>query len=166
MKKTALLGALALAGCTVSPAYSTVRGALKAEIKGQPFATPTDPEQIAAGLRLPSWFNPKRITTRPIPETYDNLRLVLVFNPGFNGPGDDRACQDFAGLPVAPPGETLRLTADFCYNGRSLTRLTAATPAPSGPDDPRFRQAMAEVLANLLPPVDQLERERGSHFPL
>ena len=131
--------------------YAAKSGALAAEIVGDILGTPTDPEEVAAALRLPGWVTKARITTRPGPEVASNIRLVLIFNPGFKGPPDNSACSDPKRLPLAPPGDKLTVAAAFCADGKAVSWLVGEGPAPATLDDKKFTNLMNQVLLNLLP---------------
>ncbi len=61
--------------------WASESGQLNTVILGNPFATKVDPEAIAQVLKLPGWFKPVQLTTRPKDPARTENRLVLVFNP-------------------------------------------------------------------------------------
>jgi len=131
--------------------FAAKSGAMAAEIHGDVFGTPTDPEAIAASLRLPGWITKAIVTTRPGPEVASNIRLVLLFNPGFKGPAGNEACVNADALPQGPAGDRLRVAATLCVDGKAVSWLVGEGPAASGTDDAKFRNLMDQVLLNLLP---------------
>lgn len=142
-----------------TPPYSTrfvganaVNGLLPARIYGDPFPGRADPEEIAAAIALPGWMTPARLTTRPTGNKRD-FAIVLVFNPAYKDSGMDITCRPGAEAPPMQVGDgkTLRVAANLCYEGKSISWLYAAGPQPSGVDDPKFDRLMSQVMASLLP---------------
>lgn len=126
-------------------------GYLPLRIHGDPLPRPVDPEDVAAALVLPGWMTPARLTTRPTGLTRD-LAVVLVFNPAYKDSGMDIACASGAMPPTQPgDGTTLRIAANLCYEGKSISWLYAAGPAPDSLQDPKFDRLLSQVMASLLP---------------
>jgi hypothetical protein len=64
----------------------------------------------------------------------------------------DITCAAGAAPPTqAGDGKTLRVAANLCYEGKSISWLYAAGPQPTGIDDPKFDRLMSQILASLLP---------------
>lgn len=132
--------------------YAAQTGAIAAEAYGNPFGTGGDAAALIEGLPLPSWFTVAKLATRPGPNVAANIRIVIVFNPGWAGPGMDDVCRNAAALPLAPEaGPNLRIAATLCADNRAVSWLVAEAPKPAGPDDRTFRRLMDQVLVNLLP---------------
>lgn len=132
--------------------YAAQTGAIAAEAHGNPFGSPGDAAALIEGLPLPSWFTVAKLTTRPAPDAAANIRIVIVFNPGWRGPGMDDVCRNAGALPLAPgEGPTLRIVATLCADNRAVSWLVADAPKPASPDDRAFRRLMDQVLVNLLP---------------
>ena len=126
-------------------------GYLPLRIHGDPLRGKTDPEEIAAALELPGWMAPAKLTTRPTGLSQD-LAVVLVFNPAFKDSGSEIACKPGATPPTqAGDGKTLRISANLCYDGKSISWLYAAGPQPDSLQDPKFDRLLSQVLASLLP---------------
>jgi hypothetical protein len=126
-------------------------GLLPARIFGDPFPGRADAEEIAGALTTPGWMTPARLTTRPTGLTRD-LAVVLVFNPAYKDSGMDITCAAGATPPTEPAGgKTLRVAANLCYEGKSISWLYAAGPAPENLLDPKFDKLMSQVMASLLP---------------
>lgn len=126
-------------------------GYLPLRIHGDPLPRPVDPEDIAAALTLPGYISPARLTTQPTGLNRD-LAIVLVFNPAFKDSGMDVACGPGAAPSTQPgDGKTLRIAANLCYYGKSISTLYAAGPTPDSLEDPKFDRLMSQVIASLLP---------------
>lgn len=124
---------------------------LPLRIYGEPFPGRADPEEIAGALALPGWMSPATLTTKPTGISRD-LAVVLIFNPVAKDSGMDIACAPGAAPPTqAGDGKTLRVAANLCYEGKSISWLYAAGPLPSGIDDAKFDRLMSQVMASLLP---------------
>ena len=136
-----------LIGATIKNGYLPLR------IHGDPLPYNVDPEDFAAALAVPGWISPARLTTRPTGITRD-LAVVLVFNPTFKDSGRDVACKPGA-TPATQPGDgkTLRIAANLCYEGTSISTLYAAGPQPENLEDPKFHRLFSDVMASLLPKV-------------
>jgi hypothetical protein len=130
---------------------NAVDGLLPVRIYGDPFPGRADPEEIAGALTLPPYMKPVRLTTLPTGNTRD-FAIVLVFNPAYKDSGMDITCRPGAEPPTqAGDGKTLRIAANLCYEGKSISWLYAAGPQPSGIDDPKFDRLLSQVMASLLP---------------
>lgn len=126
-------------------------GLLPLRIYGDPFPGRADPEEIAGALAMPGWIAPLRLTTLPTGNSRD-FAVVLVFNPAYKDSGMDITCAPGAEPPTQQgDGKTLRIAANLCYEGKSISWLYAAGPQPSGIDDPKFDRLLNQVMASLLP---------------
>ncbi len=84
------------------------------------------------------------------------LRVLMLFNAAtYTG---DRLCDRSRPLAVAPPvtqgarpaGGRLDLVATYCRGDSPMTQVIASLDA-SDPNDPRFKNAIRQVTANLFP---------------
>ncbi len=133
-------------------AYASKNGEMAVEIAGNPFAAATDAESIAGALRLPEYFAPARLTTRPGPGTASNIRLVLAFTDA-PGAAEQALCARLGTLPVRPAGGETRIAMALCASERPASWAVAEGPVGDGPRDPRFQRLMASALFSLLPPT-------------
>jgi hypothetical protein len=126
-------------------------GYLPLKIYGDPLPRPIDPEEVAAALTTPAWMAPAKFTTRPTGLPHD-LAVVLVFNPAYKDSGMDVTCRP-GNVPQtqAGDGKTLRIAANLCYEGKSISWLYAAGPAPETLQDRKFDKLLSQVMASLLP---------------
>ena len=133
---------------------NVVNNLLPVRIYGNPLPRPVDPEDFAAALSVPPWMTPAiKLTTQPTGITRD-LAVVLVFNPDFKDSGREMVCKPGATPPTLPgDGKTLRISANLCYAGSSISWLYAAGPQPDSLEDPKFHRLFSDVMASLLPKV-------------
>ncbi len=97
------------------------------------------------------------------------MRVLMLFNAAtYTG---DRLCDRSKPLAVAPPspaaartsgGSRLDLVATYCRGDRPMTQVIASLTV-SDPNDPRLKQAIRQVTANLFPPVNP--DNYGPEFP-
>ena len=128
-------------------------GQMPLRIHGNPIPG-VDPEDFAAALSVPPWISPPiKLTTNPTNNTRD-LAVVMVFNPAFKDSGRDIACRAGTTPPTeAGDGKTLRIAANICHEGTSISTLYAAGPAPESLDDPKFQRLFSDVMASLMPKI-------------
>jgi hypothetical protein len=131
--------------------YASKSGEMPVEIAGNPFAAPTDAENIASALQLPAHFSPARLTTRPGPGTASNVRLVMAFNATAPGAAEVALCNNLRAMPVRPGGAETRVSVALCASERPATWLVAEGPVGDGPRDPRFQRLMASAFQTLMP---------------
>lgn len=126
-------------------------GYLPVKIYGDPLPRAIDPEEVAAALETPGWMAPAKFTTRDTGLNRD-LAVILVFNPAYKDSGMDVTCRP-GNVPKTQPGDgkTLRIAANLCYEGKSISWLYAAGPAPESLQDPKFDKLLSQVMASLLP---------------
>jgi len=96
------------------------------------------------------------------------MRVMMLFNAAtLTG---ERICdrsKPLATAPAAPQaqrpaGERLNLVATYCRGDSPMTQVIASLDA-SGPDDPRLRNAIRQVTANLFPTTNP--DRYGPNFP-
>lgn len=137
-------------------------GELATVVRGNPFAASVEAEAIAAGLRLPGWFAPARLTTRPADLRRAEHRVVLVFNPLRDPLGGAAACGDVAGVALAPPGPTMRVQLAWCDGTKVDAEAILAAPTGRDPADPRFAGSLNDALAAMLPPRNRNHGDGGA----
>lgn len=121
-------------------------GNLPAVVVNDPFSDAS----LMANIRLPGFFSTASVVAIAADERKDG-HIVLVFDPARTYPGGKAVCKEPQKFAEANPQATLRLQAAFCYNDSPVTEAYLTTPRPSSPNDPAFRQSMAELMNSLLP---------------
>lgn len=127
-------------------------GELPLRIYGTPFAGSSDARQVAAAIGAPAWLpSGTRFTVTPTTVARD-FAVVLVFNPVFRDSGMDVVCRTGYTPPTEPPdGQKLRIAANVCYEGKSISWLRAEGPAPKAFDDANFRKLTDQIVIGLFP---------------
>lgn len=128
-------------------------GELPLRLHGEALPLPAaDPRDIAAAIRPPAWL-PRGTHFTTTPTTVErNFAVVLVFNPAFRDSGMDVVCAG-AGAPRTEPGDgkKLRIAANLCYEGKSISWLYAEGPAPKALADDNFRKLTDQIVIGLFP---------------
>lgn len=128
--------------------YASSGAAMPLEVRG---ATPGIPAQaIAAGMRLPGWFEPKPFALGAVEGAPSgNYRVVMVINPD-RPVGANRVCGDVGSIGTAP-GPELKLQAAFCAGGEVLSQATAFAPNTQA-GTAEFQDALNQMTLALFPP--------------
>ncbi len=127
--------------------YAASGAAMPLEVRG---ATPGIPAPaVAAGMRLPGWFEPKPFALAPVESAPSgNYRVVVVINPD-RPVGARSVCGDAGGIGTAP-GPELKLQAAFCAGGEVLSQATAFVPNTQA-GTPAFQDALNQITLALFP---------------
>lgn len=108
---------------------------------------PVPPDAVLAALRERYEGNQYRFALGPTAADWNGYTIVL----GFGGPpiGTQNQCENL-NIPLQPPsaGRT-SLVGDYCYGNRLVSEVTGWTGAVSGPDDPKLRNLVGDVVAEL-----------------
>lgn len=112
-------------------------------VRNGPFAD----DAVLAALHGRYQSDQYRFGLGPTPAGWNGYTVVL----GFGGApvGNQNLCQN-PNLPLsaASGGQTM-LVGDYCYGTRLVSEATGWTGAVSSPDDPRFRNLVGDVVAEL-----------------
>lgn len=83
----------------------------------------------------------------PTPQNWNGYTVVL----GFGGPpvGNQSLCANPSAPLAATSGGRTAVIGDYCYGNRLISEATGWTGAVSGPDDPRFKNLVGNVVAEL-----------------
>ncbi|MFN3259602.1 MAG: hypothetical protein ACE37J_03490 [Pikeienuella sp.] len=118
------------------------------------------PEEIAAAIQLPAYFNPRTIRAATTARTGPHLVLVIAPESGAT---PRKACSGEARGGVAGP--ELRILGAFCSSaGRPVTEamfVAAGSPVPSDPD---FGRRLTSFMAKLTPPSNPDFQGSGGPF--
>jgi len=127
-------------------------GELPLRLYGAPFAGAVDPRDVAAAIRPPAWL-PRGVHFTTTPTTVArNFAVVLVFNPAFRDSGMDVVCgPGYAPQTQPGDGKKLRVAANVCYEGKSISWLYAEGPAPKTLEDENFRKLTDQIVIGLFP---------------
>lgn len=127
-------------------------GELPLRLHGAPFAEAVDPRDIAAAIRPPAWLpRGTHFTTTPTTVERD-FAVVLIFNPPFRDSGMDVVCgPGYAPRSQPGDGKKLRVAANLCYEGKSISWLYAEGPAPKSLEDENFRKLTDQIVIGLFP---------------
>jgi hypothetical protein len=138
--------------------YVASRGDFPVLIIGSPFGAGSDNDLLAA-MQLPGYYPPTPFRTTTA-KARDDGHLVLIFNPIRASTGhaacDTPAAQSAANSATPENGATgatttLRVQAAFCYDRDVVSVAYLEMPRPGGFKDLAFRDAMAQLMAALLP---------------
>lgn len=141
--------------------YAARGGELATEVRGNPFSTAYDAEQVAASLKPPAWHRNFRFTTQPNPETATSYRLILRFNPPPGGPVGDQICRGVEWGGFAPGGGPIVAHGTLCAADRLAAEVRAYGGPATSPNDPAFQETMNAMLAELLPPTNRMIETNG-----
>lgn len=170
----ALLAALAVGGCagqvqtshgdmTALYGRSAVQhagsgGAFPLVVHGLPFpglSQRASAEAVARRMRLPAWHPPVPFAIAPVASApTGDWRLVLVFNAA-RPVSDAAACGDLRDVPLAQPGQDIRVKAAFCTQDAMISEAEGSAPA-MGPDSPGFQQLLDQIAATVFPERNRL----------
>jgi hypothetical protein len=168
--RTSLLSVLSLlppliVGCASAPVINTtyyesgyIPGSpppvVPVLVRGEPFATPTpDLSAAVAGAMQGATFGPVRfIPEAPnVPRAVD--RVVVLFNPPNNA-ANQLLCASLGLLTPRsppPPGSRIPLSAALCRGDVAISAADGTIGAAAGPQDPVFRNGLAQFSLALFP---------------
>jgi hypothetical protein len=159
----AILAAAVLAGCgspivygvqynsgysPSHPQLAAADGEALAIIRANPFTEDRDNAIVLADMqgRNPGYKLYFRQAARP--ESKYDYKVILTF--GASGGGGVNPCLDTAPLPAAPRTGHVDVRADFCVGPSFLSEVRGAVDGVQRADDPRLKELVGAVLADLL----------------
>jgi hypothetical protein len=150
-----MMGDIYRAGVLDEFAYAGGGRDLETVIVGNPFDAPKDEvdRAITDAMRNHHPGPSTNFTTRPDDSARPNYRITIVFNPPDNLSVHD-LCGDVSGVRSEEPGASLRLVSIFCSHGDVMSYVYASTRAASTPRDPAVASVVANMMRELIPPVD------------
>jgi hypothetical protein len=164
-----LIAATGLSGCAgasvvshgyYSSAYSpdhvqlaAASGTALATIRNNPFPADRDNAGVLAAMQGRNVGPRMYFSQTARPDDKYGYRVILDFvRPG---PGTVYQCQRESTPPAnSPPAGLIDVTATFCVGDRLLTDAAGTINGVSGPDDPRFKQFIGDIMVALTPPYD------------
>jgi hypothetical protein len=164
-----LLAGLSLCGCAgasvVSHSYynsayspdhvqlAAASGTATAVIRNNPFPADRDNAGVIAAMQGRN-FGP-RLYFGPTARPDDKYGYRVILDFGAPGPHGAYQCVGEATAPLsAPQPGPIDVTATFCVGDRLLTDAAGTVGGATGPDDPRFRQLIGDIMVALTPPYD------------
>ena len=143
-------------------AYAAANGETNTVIVGNPFDIPKDAlERVIAEAMQGNHYGPRTtFTTTPSPEARADYRVVMMFDRP-RAMNRQQLCGPRAELEPEPRGDRLRLATAFCARNQLLSWVDSSIAAPASPDDPTFRNMIANAIFNLIPWRDHDPDRRG-----
>ena len=176
-----LVAALVVAACTAETimgdiyrvgvpsefAYAGGGRDLTTVIVGNPFYRPKDEVETAITDAMQGQHPGPltHFTTRPGDSARPNYRITIVFNPPINLDVQD-LCGDVTSLRSEGRGENLRMLAAFCSHGDVMSYAYGSTRAATSPKDAAVRSLVANVLNELIPVADPLNKGGDSDLQI
>ncbi|MFD2262678.1 hypothetical protein ACFSM5_07245 [Lacibacterium aquatile] len=134
-------------------------------VAGNPFAQASI-ERLNTGVTaaMPTYFasNLQWQSAPPLDPNATN-RVVFLFRQEGVARRDEVCGQQPSASP-APMGADLQVTAAFCRGPSALSSASGSVPMPMTPEDPAFKELVANVTTALFPPRTPLDDNR--RFPL
>ncbi|MHA1570650.1 MAG: hypothetical protein ACTSWM_02425 [Alphaproteobacteria bacterium] len=139
--------------------FATIAGGrdMHTQIFGNPFAVPNDffADSVTAVFNNRNSRARSNFTTRSGPSARENFRLVLVFNPAQRGLAS-RLCRNPTEIQLAASSSRpIRLQIAFCHGDTDITSRRGSLPDATGPEDPAFRNFLAQALQLTQPRNDK-----------
>jgi hypothetical protein len=169
-----LLAGLSLCGCAgasvishsyYSSAYTpdhvrlaAASGTAIAAIRNNPFPQDSGNAGVLAAMQGRNFGPRMYFSQTPRPGDKYGYKVILDFRPP--GPSAAYQCQgESTPAATSPSPGPIDVTATFCVGDRLLTDAAGTVSGATGPDDPRFRQLIGDIMVALTPPYDP---SRGS----
>ena len=130
--------------------YVANLGPIPTVIHNDPFG-PTADEAVVARIPAPGFASRATFRAAAGPEILVYDRVVLAFN-AVPGTSTNDLCRSSVIPAAARPGQSLYVQATLC-RGTYPTSETAVYGGGASPDDPAFRQLLAEISNQLFPPL-------------
>lgn len=134
-------------------------GTAIAAIRNNPFAADRDNAGVVAAMQGRNFGPRMYFSQTPRPDDKYGYKVILDFGPP--GPSAAYQCQGGSATPesAARSGQ-IDVTATFCIGDRLLTDASGTVSGATGPDDPRFKALIGDIMVALTPPYDP---SRGSN---
>lgn len=146
--------------------YAAHKGAVLAEIAGNPFGMPPESFQTIVIDRMQGQTRASpggHFVTAPNDQTIAPYKVVVAFNMPPNVDGHV-LCRGTSNLP--PPvqnGVNLTLDMAFCFGDGLKTDAKGRVAGVTGVDDPKFTELVRRVAYAMLPARDGMDRFGGGN---
>lgn len=146
-------------------AYAAAPGEMRTVVIGNPFTIPkAELDRIVTAAMDGNHFGPPTtFTTEPSDQARASYRIVMLFDPP-RAMDRQQVCAPAAQLEprrdasqagTQGPDPELRLLTGFCAQNQLLSWVTSSMNRPASPDDPAFRNMIANATFTLIPSRDQ-----------
>ncbi len=108
--------------------------------------SPFPPDAVLTAVRERYQGGQFRFGLGPAPQDWNGYTVVLAF--GGAPVGNQNLCQN-PNLPLPLATGHTTVIADYCYGNLLVTEASGWTSTISGPDDPRFKNLVGSVVAEL-----------------
>ena len=147
---------------TYSPSHVVLAAAnnpSQATIRGNPFPNDRDNSAVIAAMQGRN-YGPKMYFS-PTPRADDKYgyRVILSFGEKISR---NYQCGATGPTGTPAPAGTVALVGTFCVGDIVLTDAVGTVSGVTGPDDPKFRRLIGDVMVALTPPYIP---DRGSDHP-
>lgn len=132
--------------------YATHKGAIVADVGGNPFAITNDEfAALVRGHLHGATFSPDvDFVAGPSARTMPPYRVIAMFNAApYIGPLD--LCKDGTAVPTAAVKGKTRFNLVFCYGEHLKVETAGAAWGIAGPNDPKLRKLIRQVAITLIP---------------
>lgn len=131
-----------------SMVHASAAGPLWLDIHGRPFATAEGfGDGVAAAMTNQLVGRQLAFAVRREQAEKPDFRVVLAFNPPANADPRDLCAGTVA--TAAETGDKITVLAAFCDKSGLLSSVQGWVAKVSGPDDPRFRRLLGQVVRDL-----------------
>jgi hypothetical protein len=136
-------------------AYAAADGEMNTVVIGNPFDIPKDAlERVITETMQGNHYGPRTtFTTTPSADARAHFRVVMMFDRP-RAMNRQQLCGPKDELEPEPRGDRLRLATAFCARNQLLSWVDSSIAAPASPDDPAFRNMIANAIFNLIPSRD------------
>ena len=128
-------------------------GPTLAVIRNNPFPRDAGNAGVLAAMQGRTYAARLTFAQSARPDDRYGYKVVLNFGPSLYGAPDECAAPPTP-PSTTPPPERITASAAFCIGDALLSDAFGAVQGATGPDDPKFRQLIGDLLVALTPPYD------------
>jgi hypothetical protein len=145
--------------------FASSVGPTLAVIRDNPFPSDTGNQGVLAAMQGQTMAAPLYFSQTARPDDRYGYKVVLNFGPSMYG--SKEACQAQPTPPATkPPPERIAASAAFCVGNSLMSDAQGEVRDVAGPDDPKFRRFVSDLLVALTPSYNPNRRECGFRFGL